>query len=197
MATAWENLTEQEANKWLNFSWDHQYRQNLATLMMEFSEAGSATILDVGCSHGQYIRKLRSMGYRGQYKGLDISKMFIEIAEKANPGEFFQIQDINEIKEANESHHLVVSAHVVDHLFILKRPMWELFRVAKRYVILGTMFSNGDTTIKHDYDFINHCYSMAEIFSNVPLGWTPVKSAVFHPEWDRSVNILQCVWKRQ
>lgn len=185
------------AAAWSQFTWDYKYRQNLLNWLMELSPNSTSTILDVGCLQGQYIKKMRSVGYLGKYKGLDINEHFLDKAKEMNPDETFEPQNINELKEANASYDLVVSSHVIDHLYVLDRPMSELFRVARRYVILGIMVSAGDTRINHDHDFINHEWSLAQIFANTASGFTPIRTAMFNPEWDTKVSILQCVWKRQ
>lgn len=182
-------------NSWASFNWDYKYRQNLVTLIMNHSMGGS--VLDVGCLQGQYIQKIRSVGFRGKYKGIDINPEFIAVCKRNQPDESFEVGDVLELKEAHDSWDMVVCSHVLDHLYYLERPMHELFRVAKRYVVLGVMYAPHDSEVTHDHDHINHFYSLAEIFGTVPGGWKPIKSNIFKAEWDAKVNIIQCVWKKQ
>ena len=189
--SSWVN---QPVSSWSKFVWDYKYRQNLVTLIMQYSMGGA--VLDIGCLQGQYIQKLRSVGFKGVYKGVDISPDFIEVCKKYNPAEQFEVGDVHEIKEKNETWDMVVCSHVLDHLYYLERPLWEIFRVSKRIVVLSIMYATHDTEVHHDHDFINHFYSLADIFGTIPGGWKPIKSNTFHPEWDAKVNILQCVWKK-
>ena len=93
--TSWE---VQPAAKWESYSWDYLYRRNLLNWLMEMCPNKDSTILDVGCLQGQYINKMRSLGYVGKYKGVDLSPYFLEKAKEVNPQEVFEQQNVLEIK---------------------------------------------------------------------------------------------------
>lgn len=191
--TAWECQTVEWG---AGFNWDCLYRRNLLDWLMMYS-TGESRVLDVGCLNGQYIAKMRALGYAGHYKGLDIAPTFIDRARKENHAERFEVGNVHNIPEEDASFDIVVCAHLVDHLYHIERPMAELCRVSSRYVILGSLHSKGDGFIHHDHDFVNHNYSIAEIYAAVPKGWRPVKSALFVPEWNKNENIFQGIWERE
>jgi ubiquinone/menaquinone biosynthesis C-methylase UbiE len=128
---------------------------------------------------------------------VDLSQYFLEKAKEVNPDEKFEMQNVLELKEANNSYDVVVCSHVIDHLYQGERAISELFRVANRFMVLSIMISDKDSRFNHDHDFINHEYSLAEVFGNTALGWKPFKTALFIPEWNPKALILQCAWKKQ
>ncbi|NQW22649.1 MAG: class I SAM-dependent methyltransferase [SAR202 cluster bacterium] len=100
-------------------------------------------ILDAGCGAGHYLRSLsNNLPFEFQYTGVDATPRFIELARQAFASfsdADFEIGDINALPFADASYDLVMSNNVLLHLPSIQKPLQELCRVARRYVLVRTL----------------------------------------------------------
>lgn len=106
-------------------------------------------VLDVGCGAGHYLRSLRArLDQAINYTGVDSTRLSIDLAKKAF-GENFFIGDILGLKFKDKEFDLVMCNNVLLHLPPPPvRAIAELIRVAKKYVIIRTVFGARNYVIK-------------------------------------------------
>jgi ubiquinone/menaquinone biosynthesis C-methylase UbiE len=149
-------------------------------------------ILDVGCGPGHYFRSLRNtISVPFNYFGADVNPLYVELAEKAFIDEKnvdFRVSDIYNLPFEENSVEIVMCCNVLLHLPSIRKPIEELCRVAKDFILLRTLIGsrsfrimevharekgdefNDDGTPK-SYNFYN-IYSkdyILNIFSNVGI----------------------------
>ena len=101
------------------------------------------SILDAGCGVGHYLRSLKrqiSCGF--SYTGVDDSPLFIDLARKAFPVQAdvnFEVEDIYQLSFPNNTFDIIISSNVFLHLPSIERPLQELVRVARKYVLIRTL----------------------------------------------------------
>ncbi|MFA6393937.1 MAG: class I SAM-dependent methyltransferase [Patescibacteria group bacterium] len=108
-------------------------------------------ILDVGCGAGHYLRSLRvRLDKNVNYTGVDQTKYSIALAKKAFGGAVpFFAGDIYNLKFADNSFDLVMCNNVILHLPPPPtKAIAELIRVAKKYIIIRTVFGQRNYLIK-------------------------------------------------
>jgi len=95
------------------------------------------SILDAGCGNGLVYKALKEQYFLvPKYKGIDLSKSFIEYNKKTYPEAEWEIGDINKMNEADESYDIVLLFHCVEANDNYEKPIKEALRVAKKRVIL-------------------------------------------------------------
>ncbi len=108
-------------------------------------------VLDVGCGAGHYLRSLRSrLDKNINYTGLDQTKYSIALAKRAfgKTAEFFT-GDIFDLPFADKSFDIVTCNNVLLHLPPPPaKALAELVRVAKKYVVIRTVFGQRNYVIK-------------------------------------------------
>jgi len=101
------------------------------------------SILDVGCGVGHYLRSLSNrLTANFSYTGLDNSPFYIELAEKAFSNmdrATFCKGDIYQLPFPEKSFDIVMSNNVFLHLPSIERPLRELCRVSRKYVLIRTL----------------------------------------------------------
>ena len=103
-------------------------------------------ILDVGCGSGHYLRSLRNiMSVPFRYTGADVNPLYVELAKKAFKDQkdvAFRVADIYNLPFEDNSIDIVMCCNVILHLPSLKKPIEELCRVAKDFILLRTLIGN-------------------------------------------------------
>lgn len=143
--------------------------ESAATYMETYGEGiGSATrhtlgsfindgesVLDVGCGPGWNLEHFREYGpHVIAYLGLDYSERFVRVANQrsGNNGNF-QVGDVRDIKEPDESWDVVILQDVLEHTNGYEKPIREALRVArKRVIVTFWRMSEGEDTINDDGD---------------------------------------------
>ena len=103
-------------------------------------------ILDVGCGAGHYLKSLLAeFKIEFNYTGVDATKYYIELATKAwsdlnNTN--FVTGDIFDLPFEDNSFDIVYCCNVFLHLPSIKKPLQELTRVAKKLVVIRSLFSD-------------------------------------------------------
>lgn len=116
-------------------------------------------ILDVGCGGGHYLRSLDKQNeVNFSYEGIDQTEYYIVKAKEAfslpinnNPNRLitnFQIGDIHNLPFSNNYAEIVMCNNVLLHLPSIERPLKELIRVGKKYVIIRMLLGKSSFRIK-------------------------------------------------
>ncbi len=103
-------------------------------------------ILDVGCGPGHYFRSLKNkINTNFKYSGVDVNSVYIELAQEAfkdYEGIDFQLADINNIPFEDNSKDIVMCCNVLLHIPSIKKPIEELCRIAKQFVLIRTLIGD-------------------------------------------------------
>ena len=116
-------------------------------------------ILDVGCGGGHYLVSLdKKMKVPFSYLGIDATKYYIELAKNAfkqnvnqNPLREscqFKVGDVFDLKLADKYADVVMCNNVLLHLPSIEKPIKELWRVAKKYLVIRTLIGKTSFRIK-------------------------------------------------
>ena len=108
-------------------------------------------VLDVGCGAGHYLRSLRlRLDKNMDYTGVDATKYSIDLAKKAFGGTAkFLKGDIQDLKFADGAFDIVTCNNVLLHLPPPPaKVLAELVRVAKKYVVIRTVFGQRNYVIR-------------------------------------------------
>lgn len=100
---------------------------------------GVESLLDVGCGTGPiYELNLAQFPMRKPfvYKGTDYSWRMIDTAKGLFPEGDFEVQDMRDLKEEDNSWDCVLLMHSLDHTDDYKAAIAEAARVAKKYVCI-------------------------------------------------------------
>lgn len=102
------------------------------------------TLLDVGCGCGHYLLSLRSrLDASIEYRGVDKTKHYLELARRAFPGEDrFHVAEAEALPLADRSVDLVICMNVLPNVPPpADSAVAELIRVARRLVVIRTLFA--------------------------------------------------------
>lgn len=106
----------------------------------------SDTILDAGCGTGFYIKTVIDICGKDNYKGIDATSKMIDFCKKKFPDIKFSqgnILNLNNIR-AN-SFDIVMNIDVIVHLPVYRPVIKELYRVARKKVIIKTALTDSPT----------------------------------------------------
>jgi ubiquinone/menaquinone biosynthesis C-methylase UbiE len=122
-----------------------------------------ASILDVGCAAGHYLRSLKSaIKVPFTYTGVDVTPLFIEVAKQAwvnEPMATFQIGDIQHLEFPDNHFDVVMCNNVLLHLPSIVKPIAELLRVSRRLVLIRTLIGDRSFHIKEVRSTLTDAYS--------------------------------------
>lgn len=116
-------------------------------------------IADVGCGAGHYLASLdKNVKCHFSYLGIDATSYYIELAKKAffenkrgSPLRLktaFAVGDIFNLPVNDESAEIAMCSNLLHHLPSIARPIQELWRITKRYVIIRTLIGKVSFRIK-------------------------------------------------
>lgn len=129
-----------------------------ARLLKQHYQTGDS-LLDVGCGAGHYLRSLKSiLDEKVNYHGVDPTAYYVELAQKAWKDEAeFTVGSIFELPFPDNSFDIVMCNNVLIHLPPnMQVPMRELIRVARKKVIVRTVFGERNYLVREileDQDF--------------------------------------------
>ena len=179
-ADAWQKHGPQRgAANFSNLSAPH--RANVLDWIMRIAPEHDS-VLEVSCHHGYYIEELRSRGYTASYVGIDITQNFLEVARKRLPGEDFRWGDARSLDFPQDSFDLVMATGILMHLPRPAKAARDIFRIARKYVLISVYGSDRDTPGPVRYrrspnpvaHFLDFFFSKEEVLSWVPRGWEVV-----------------------
>jgi ubiquinone/menaquinone biosynthesis C-methylase UbiE len=110
-----------------------EHRNKAVDLLKEYNVT---SVLDVGCGSGPNYKMIKDKGIEIKYKGTDVTHGFIEMSRKMFPEAEWDIQDIRDLKEKDNSWDCTMVVHVLDHVRDYEKAISELCRVSSRLVIL-------------------------------------------------------------
>jgi 2-polyprenyl-3-methyl-5-hydroxy-6-metoxy-1,4-benzoquinol methylase len=194
---AWQKLDNTWDNKFTDSGWLN-YRLNIVEWVLNIQE-DHEDMLDIGCHIGHFIEELRQRGYNKRYQGVDLTLQFIERARERMPKENFAIGDVLNLDSPDKAFDLVMCVGVLMHIPEIKKPLAHVFRIARKYVLLSTYGSEGETYSRHDAKngFLNHFYSKASIMAEVPPNWNLIEYKEFkRPDRKKDNMIFQFLLKK-
>ena len=178
---------EYNTDVWENGDYPGLYRKigwtpNRMGVINEVLSRSPGTMLDIGCLDGCYIEKLRSLGFTGNYMGVDITKAHIAAATKRLPEEKFQIEDARDLSFEDDAFELVILSDVIQHLPSAGEAIAEITRVASKHVLLSCYGSYKKTYQKPDNGrCFNVYYTEADIRKMFPAEWDIEFKTFRHP----------------
>lgn len=110
--------------------------QHFSLEFMKEIPSNVKTVLDLGCSDGWSMERLREMGK--EVMGVTISRKDYEVAKAK--GLDVRVGDIHNIPLPNESVELVYARHVVEHSLRPKTVLYEIRRILKNEGYLFLVF---------------------------------------------------------
>ncbi|MCS7125495.1 MAG: class I SAM-dependent methyltransferase [Aigarchaeota archaeon] len=113
-----------------------KYKTALKNIELNFDR-----ILDVGCGIGLLAENLRSLGFSGEYIGVDIDLERVKSAEKVH-GEYI-IADAHHLPFRDKCFYISTSFTVI-HLLDLKKTLKEMQRVSEKLLILTLLKKRDD-----------------------------------------------------
>lgn len=116
-------------------------------------------IVDIGCGGGHYLVSLdKRINCLFNYYGFDATAYYIELARKAffekintNPLRLktvFEIGDIYNLPVKDQFADITMCNNLLLHLPSIEKPIKELWRIAKKYVIIRTLIGKVSFRIK-------------------------------------------------
>ena len=98
-----------------------------------------SSMLDVGVGPGVTYERIRNRLDKTSYTGLDISPTAITKLKTMYPDVDFRVGSLMEIPIEDKAYDVVYTRHTLEHCPYYEIPIRELFRVAKKLVVI-TLF---------------------------------------------------------
>lgn len=166
-------------------------------------------VMDVGCGAGHYLKTLdNTFEEEFSYIGIDATKKYIEFAIEAYENQDnslrintdFRVGDIFNLPTEDKEADIVMCNNVLLHLPSVEKPIEELYRSAKKYLIIRTLIGRTSFRVKHveapeiydengepeNFHFLN-IYArdyIESIIENLP----DVKNYTFFDDYDYNVK---------
>ena len=173
----WDNLmgTDEEAGNYM-ISYGEGPGAPTRHFLGSFINDGE-TVLDVGCGPGHNYEHFITHGPKlGAYRGLDYAIRFIRADRVKYPEGDFELGDVRDIKESDDSWDVVICQDCLEHTNGYEGPVKELLRVAKKRVIISFWhLTENDDHINDDGDD----------------GWGAWYSK---PKWEKFLDSLGYMW---
>ncbi len=162
----WQDWNEDYIRSFLRddiYGVDNYMRKRIRSIL---AELGVSSVLDVGCGNGVDYEGIRRDLPGIDYTGVDVTPKMIEACKERYPEAKFEVGDIYNLRFGEGEFEAVISKDVLCHLPEYSRPLSELYRVARRVLIIG-LFIPMDlcpTKIILDGGFLNIKYNVGEFF---------------------------------
>ena len=110
--------------------------------MLKKMKSKNLSILDVGCLTGHFNRTFEKyLNRKFTYTGIDPWKIHIDAAKKVwknSKNTFFKIGWAQKIPFENSNFDVVICSNVLTHIPEIKKPLKEMLRTTKKFLILRT-----------------------------------------------------------
>jgi len=143
----------------------HRGTDKSRDLLFDYISADNS-VLDVGAGSGWVYENFLNRGIKLKYKGVDLTKNFIEGAKLDFPEAEWEVQDAQNLSEASNSWDVVLLYHVLELCPDWKKAVREALRVSKMRVIINFWHGYTDYDVKHvtkqktrGYDYLTEEYS--------------------------------------
>ena len=217
-ASDWHTLTQND--EYLKLSsqrlseppliWVNQFTQIINDFIEE--SKGKYAINDIGCNVGHFARNLELINADIAYRGIDISKTYLEIAKHHFPNLDFYIEDFAQ-KELNISQFecdISVISATLEHIDDYEQFLSNVFKTTRQMVLIRTFI--GETS-EMDYclkegatqsylirqfvlsDLVNKNFNKDWLFDEIADQATLSKPKVICNSITRSQQILKFVKK--
>jgi len=102
-----------------------------------------SSLLDVGCGPGHYLRSLWNHGFSGfEYTGVDATRQYLALGREVFHGHDhvrFIEGDVFQLPFGDSDYDIVMCNNVLLHMPSIARPLAELCRVARSFVLVRTL----------------------------------------------------------
>lgn len=137
---------------WFNaYSEDKERREHFKKQLCSLNESriwilktllklkGVKNVLDVACGPGLDMDHLKEMTDKipFSYTGIDFTPSFIDEAMENHPDQEFRVAHVMDIPFKDNSFDVVYTRHSLEHVSDPHVELDEMFRLAKKYVIIG------------------------------------------------------------
>jgi len=95
------------------------------------------SVLDVGCGSGWVYENFQNKDIPIDYKGVDLTRNFIEGAKIDFPEAEWEVQNAEKLKEKDNSWDVVLLYHILELCPRWQKAVEEAIRVAKKRVIIN------------------------------------------------------------
>ena len=135
------NLTEHLAAERdrVGTAWGRLNRWRLQTIL----ESAGQTILDLGCSRGDYVIELRKRGYSAF--GFDL---LVADEWRQSAVSYFSIADATALPLSDEAFDTILMFEVLEHLSEPQRALIEVHRVARQNIIVSVPNCTTDAAMR-------------------------------------------------
>ncbi|KUG06090.1 class I SAM-dependent methyltransferase [Solirubrum puertoriconensis] len=133
--------------------WFQARRDFVFALVQELGLAPTAPLLEIGCSGGPLLLRLRESGF-SNITGIDISPRAIELAHRRGLPNSFAM-DATKLDFADESFDIIIASDVLEHIEDEAQALREWHRVLRpggRLIVFVPAFS----MLWSQHDVVNH-----------------------------------------
>ncbi len=116
------------------WSWGYRYLGRLEVALSLLGQHPFASLLDIGCGDGRFLREVRRRFARPRLLGIDVSENAVRWARALNPGLEFQTLDLLE-RRLDEQFDAVTLLEVVEHVSPERLP--DVLRAAAAHLRPG------------------------------------------------------------
>ncbi len=141
-----QSLAASRGGEWATLDWGSPKSQQLRfKVLAEVGLLDGASVLDVGCGHGDFIDWCRDNGLRIDYTGVDITPPMLEVAKRKHPESRFELCSILKTNPPKLQYDYVIASGIfykatVDsytYLDAMARRMFSLCRRATAFNLLS------------------------------------------------------------
>lgn len=100
-------------------------------ILEDLLEKNSRRILDVGCASGHITYKIKRLIPKARVVGIDVSKMFIDFAQKQYPEVEFICSDAHKLSFRARAFDAIVCTELLEHVVNPKKVLREIRRCLK------------------------------------------------------------------
>jgi ubiquinone/menaquinone biosynthesis C-methylase UbiE len=124
----WATQAEGDQSNWADSGSPHYWRYQSYLDLLKNYLASNKKILDVGCGQGNLLQQIGI----GQLYGIDISKKYIDDAQKKIPNGTFVESNSDVLPFADNFFDIVICTEFLEHVPNPEKYVTEIYRVTKK-----------------------------------------------------------------